>query len=188
MDFNFPATENGYFVIDEKKPGTITLRNFSSDEQLAFMNSLLGLHDGANIRDNILFVLKDHVIYQFGFTISENDILFDYNHKQELDIDECEILIQKDDVTVATISLDAELKGYYLKDEFAPGVYKVILHNLVSDELEELSVTGATQDCYKDNVSFDASTNELTVINSTQIDFRMDIDQTSQIELFDLGV
>ena len=188
LDFNFPATENGYFEIDEKKPGTITLRNFSDAEQLAFRNLLLGLHDGANIRENTLFVLKDHVIYQFGFTMSEGDIILDYNHKAELDYEECEILIKKDDTTVASISLDGELTGYFLKQEFSPGVYKVVLHNLVSDESSEFAINGATQDCYKDNISFDTATNELTVTNSTQIDFRMNIGETSQIDLFDLGV
>ncbi len=186
FDFDFPNTENGYFEIDSKKPGTITLKNFSTTEQETFTNYLLSLGEKSNIRNNTLYLLKDHNIYQFGFAITEGDMILDYAYKPQLDVTECEIIIEKDGVGLLPINIDSDLTGYFRKDLFGPGVYKVKKHNLIDDSIVDLSISGASLDSYKDNVSFNEETKELTVINQTHLDFGMAFDELAQIELFEL--
>ena len=187
FDFDFPHTENGYFEIDANKVGTITLKNFSETERQSFITMLLSLHEGANIRNNSLFVKKGGHIYQFGLSINEGDIIFDYAYKNELDFEVCELLIEKGNDTVATISLNAELTGYFLKNEFGAGIYKIKKHNLATGDESYLSVSGADLDCYKDNVTFNENTKELEITSQTMLDIRMNFNETSQAELFDLG-
>ena len=186
FDFEFPITENGYFEIDAKKPGVITFKNFSESEQETFTNYLLSLGEEANIRNNTLYILKDNNIYQFGFTISEGDMILDYTYKPNLDVAECEIIIEKDGVSFLPINLNAELTGYFLKKEFKTGVYTLKRHDLKNDTTTDLTIIGAELDCYKDNVSYNPETKELTVINQTYLDFGISFDELTQIELFEL--
>ena len=186
LDFDFPPTENGYFEIDSKKSGLITLKNFSTFEQEAFANDLLTLGDNANIRDNTLYILKDNVIYQFGFTISEGDIILDYTHKSNLDVNECELIIEKDGTYYKSIHLANDLKGYFIKEEFESGVYKVKKHDLVANTTVELDISGAAEVGYKDNLSYNSETKALTVLNKTTLDLRMNFNEQSQVTLFNL--
>ena len=186
FDFALPATQEGYFEIDSKKPGTITLKNFSEDEQLAFRTYLLSLGDGANIRNNSLFVLSENHIYQFGLTFSESDIVLDYTYRENLDFAVYQLVIEKDGASFDTINLNSELTGYFLKDEFEAGVYKVKMVNLETSEETYLPLNGADQDCYKDNMSYNSEELELTVENKTFIDFKMDFNDVSAVQLFEL--
>ena len=186
LDFAFPTTENGYFEIDAKKPGTITLKNFSEDEQLAFKNYLLGLGDAADIRNDSLLIRSENIIYQFGFTISDTDIVLDYAHRANLDVNVCQLVVEKDGVALTTINLDAALTGYFYNAEFEPGVYKIKKVDLLTSEETYLAMSGADQDCYKDNMSYDADELELTIENSTVVDFKMDYNQTTLVELLEL--
>ena len=186
FDFPFPTTENGYFEIDSNRPGTIILKNFSEYESLLVRNMFLSLHDGGAVRNNSIFVKKDNVIYQFNCNVSEGDIILDYTYREELSYDVYEIIIEKDGVEAETIQLDSDLKGYFLKKLFAVGTYKVKAHNLHTSEEAYIPVSGADLDSYKDNVSFNATTNELEVTTQTELDLRMNFNETSQIVLFEL--
>ena len=183
FDFDFPATANGYFEIDSSRPGTISLKNFSESEQIVLRNMFLSLHDGGALRDNSLFVKKDNVIYQFGINVTENEIIFDYTYKEELSYDVYEIVIEKDGAEFTTIQIDSDLRGYFKNMTFDVGTYKVKAHNLHTNQDTYIPVVGAEQDSYKDNVTFNASTNELEVTTQTVLDLRMNFNETSQIVL-----
>ena len=186
FNFNFPHTENGYFEIDNKKPGVVTLKNFSNEEQEAFRNYLLGLGEHGDIRENTLYLLIDHVICQFSFTSSEGDMILDYVHKSQLDVDEYEVIIEKDGSDFAKINLDDEVTGYFRKVSCPPGDYKVKMRNLRDNTTFDIAISGATLDSYKDNVSYDEESKTLTAINQTDLDFGMAFDEAEVIQLFEL--
>ena len=77
-------------------------------------------------------------------------------------------------------------KVYFYNAEFEPGVYKIKKVDLLTSEETYLAMSGADQDCYKDNMSYDADELELTIENSTFIDFKMDYNQTTLVELLEL--
>ena len=187
FDLVAPTSLNGYFVTDEENPGTITLKNFTSSEQEAFIASLEACGEKSNIRENSIFVLKNNHVYQFGLIVGGNEIFFDYTVSSRTDFAVCELYIEKDGVLLETISLNNELTGYSLKQEFEPGVYKVKKHNLATDNETYVPINGATLECYANNVSYDEGSSKLTVINTTMIDFRMTLNDINQVELFDLA-
>ena len=187
FDLAAPVSLNGYFVTDEENPGTITLKNFSANEQEAFISSLEAAGEKANIRENSIFILKNNHVYQFGLIAGGTEVFFNYTVTTRSDFSVCELFIEKDGVLFGTIQLDDELTGYNLKQEFEPGVYKVKKHNLVTDSEGYVPINGATQECYVNNVSYDEGTSELTVSNTTILDFRMALNDVTSIELFDLA-
>ena len=187
FDLAVPQTVNGYFELDENNPGVIALKNFTESEKDAFLFSLLTSGSDADIRNNAIFVLKQNHVYKFGLTVNEDEIIFDYNYKADCDYSVCELIIEKDGVNYRTIQLDSDLKGYFLSEEFDVGVYKVKKHDLVSQNETYIPIEGSTKDSYAGKVSYNSNSLELEVTAQTTLDLRMNLDNTSQIELFDLN-
>ena len=183
FDFAAPASLNGYFVTDPQKEGTIILKNFTQTEKDAFIETLNNVGEKRNIRDNSIFILKDNHIYEFGLVYNGNDIEFTYKTIQVLDV--YQIVIERDGAEPLNFTLDNNLTGYFYKEEFETGIYKVKKVNLSTSESSYLAINGTTLDCYIGKIAYDEEEKELEVLEKTMLDFSMTISEEN-IELLDL--
>ena len=186
FDLAVPQTQSGYFELDENVPGIITLKNFTESEKDVFVSTLCDSGTRSNLRNNSIYIEKDNHVYKFGLTVNDEEIIFDYNYKTDSDYSVYEIVIERDDETsFRTIQLDSELKGYFLNEEFDVGIYRIKKHLIGSAEYSYIPLSGASKDSYKDAISYNTHTYQFAVLEPITLDLRMNLDSTSQIELFE---
>ena len=180
---NEPVSANGYYTTSNSSPGVVTLKNFTAAEQEAFINQLSSVGEKTSIRNNAIFVLQTNHVYEFGLSVSNDEIVFTYKYQSTHDYEVAEIIIEKDGSEFTSINLDSDLKGYFLNQEFDEGIYKIKVNNLATGEFSYVSINGASDASYVNNISYNSQTLELEVLNKTNIDFRMAVDNLLSMNL-----
>ena len=181
FDLTEPVTQNGYFTVDEELEDTIILKNFSTSEIEAFIESLEAC--GARTvgtRINGLNVSDGAEIHHFAIAISESEVTFTYVEESTYPVYSLTIEKEGESGSVA-IPLNDNYTGYTLQTELHEGVYKVKKSNSAIEEY--VAMTGYDNESYDGKLSYDSETKELTVSEDVTVTFYMDAVDTTFLRL-----
>ena len=187
FDLEEPESKNGYFDVDLENH-VVSLKNFTELERSAFISTLKNsgdfartVTDGNEIKS--INVRYNSLMYSFELLVDASEIVFSYKVSDELTYHLSQLLIEDADESVTgEIELNEDYTGYYLKQDVIAGVYKIKQIDLVTLEETYLPVYSGL-DLYENKILFDASTNELTVLEDCKIAFYVNIEVLNGVEL-----
>ena len=181
FDLAEPVTQNGYFTTNEELEDTIILKNFSTAEIEAFIDSLEAC--GAKTvgaRINALNVSDGNEIHHFAIAISESEVAFTYVEESAYQVYSLTIEKQGESGGVS-IPLNDNYTSYTLQTELHEGVYKVKKsYNAIE---EYVSMTGHDQQIYDGVLEYNPETKELTVSEDVTVTFFMDAVDTTFLRI-----
>ena len=169
FDLDSPDTKNGYFNVNTDE-NTVIMKNFTTSEQSAFISSLENAGDERGFVDdggiNSINVRVGDNIYHFVLYVGGSEILFQYGVDVATTYHVFEITIEKDGELFVSIPLNENLSKYYLRQNFAPGVYVVKAKDLItSDPITTWAINNTN------GLNYNESTKELTLTENKVLTF-----------------
>ena len=187
FELDAPESKNGYFDVD-LEAHKVVLKNFTEVERSEFITTLKNsgdsartVSDGNGIKS--INVRSSSLIYSFELLVTTSEITFSYKVFDELTYHVNNLLVENAETSeTVQIELNEDYTGYYLKQDFTAGVYKIKRIDLFTLEESYLPIFKGL-DLYENKVSFDGDSNEITVLEDCKIVLHANIQLLDGIEL-----